>query len=340
MRPARLSILSLLLTSFLVADAKVTQKTQVQFGGVIGSAVNIFGGARAKEGITSEVAVKGNRRISRAGDAAEIVDLSEEKIYNLDYKRKTYKVIGFDEVRKQFEDAREQAEKDAEQSRANSGKKDPNAKEYVVDVDVKPTGKRETINGFDTKQTIVTITIHEKGKTLEQAGGSVLTSDMWLAPRIAAVREVEDFERRYLTKLWGDAGVDLRSLTAILASAPELSKAMKELQKAKIEGTSVRTALSFHTIPDPRVKPENEEEGASASQAAAKAIGGLMNRMKKKKSEEPAQEKNGDKNAEKKAAAPESKGNMLFSSNMEVLSASSSASTSDVAVPADFKRSK
>ena len=336
MRAARLSILSLLLTSFLFADARVTQKTQVQFGGVIGSAVNIFGGSRAKEGITSEVAVKGNRRISRAGDVAEIVDLSEEKIYNVDFKRKTYKVTGFDEVRKQFDDARKQAEKDAEDSRANSGKKDPDAKEYVIDVDVKPTGKRETISGFNTKQTIVTITIHEKGKTLEQAGGSVLTSDMWLAPRIAAVREVEDFERRYITKLWGEAGVDLRSLTAILTSAPELSKAMKELQKAKIEGTSVRTALAFHTIPDPRVKRQDEEEAASASQAATKAIGGLMNRMKKKKSEEPPQEKN----AEKKAKAPESKGNMLFSSSTEVLSASSSASTSDVAVPADFKRSK
>ena len=128
MRTARLSILSLFVTSFLFADAKVTQKTQVQFGGVIGSAVNIFGGARAKEGITSEVALKGDRRISRSGDTAEIVDLKEEKIYNLDFKRKTYKVTTFDEVRKQFEDARNQAVKDADADRGSSGKKDPNAK--------------------------------------------------------------------------------------------------------------------------------------------------------------------------------------------------------------------
>lgn len=326
MRALHLSILSLLITSLLFADAKVTQKTQVQFGGVVGSAVNIFGGSRAKEGVTSDVAVKGNRRISRSGDSAEIVDLGEEKIYAVDYKRKTYKVTTFDELRKQYDEAKKEAEEES-RNRSEKGKKDPNAKEYEVEVDVKPTGKKETINGFDAKQTIVTITIHEKGKKLEQAGGSVLTADMFLAPRIAAVRETEDFERRYITKLWGDAGLDLRSMTAVLASAPELSKAMKKLKDTKIEGTSVRTALTFDVVPDPRVK--QDEEGASSADTAMKAIGGLMNRMKRKKAEEPAE-----------TTAAEKKPNMLFSSKSEVLSASNTATADDVAIPAGFKQTK
>ena len=43
----------------------------------------------------------------------------------------------------------------------------------------------------------MTITVREKGKTLEQSGGMVLTSDMWLAPKIAAMKEIADFDVRY-----------------------------------------------------------------------------------------------------------------------------------------------
>ena len=45
--------------------------------------------------------------------------------------------------------------------------------------------------------------MREKGKTLEQSGGLVMTSDMWLAPKIAAMKEVADFDLRYAQKLAG-----------------------------------------------------------------------------------------------------------------------------------------
>src|SRR5688500_1053854 len=95
-----LFIITLFAASTLLADAKISQKTQVQFGGVLGAAANVFGGRSAKEGVTSEVVVKKNRRVSRAGDTAEIVDLDEEKIYHIDYAKKTYKVTTFAELRK------------------------------------------------------------------------------------------------------------------------------------------------------------------------------------------------------------------------------------------------
>jgi hypothetical protein len=319
-------ILSLSISSLLFADAKVSQKTQVQFGGALGSVVNVFGGKAAREGVESDISVKKNRRSSRTGDMGEIVDLDEEKIYTVDYARKTYKVTTFDEVRKQFKDAMKEAEEEAKSKDSSSAKKDPNAKEYEVDFDVKTTGEKETINGFDTKQTIATITIREKGKKLSEAGGAVMTADMWLAPRIAAMREVEDFEKRYLTKLWGEAGVDMRSMAALLATSPQLSQAMKKFREKQgsLEGTSVRTALTFESIPDPRVKAE-ESESAAPGDAAIKAIGGLMGRMRKK----PAAE-------EAKGTTP--KANVLFKSNNEVLAAG--ATGADVAIPAGFTLKK
>jgi len=40
-----------------------------------------------------------------------------------------------------------------------------------IDFDVKNTGQQKAINGFDTHEAVMTITVREKGKTLEQAGG-------------------------------------------------------------------------------------------------------------------------------------------------------------------------
>ena len=41
------------------------------------------------------------------------------------------------------------------------------------------------------------ITGKEKGKTLEQGGGIVMTSHIWLGPGIPALKEVTDFDQRY-----------------------------------------------------------------------------------------------------------------------------------------------
>ena len=321
-------VLSLFVSTLLFADAKVAQKTRVQFGGALGGVVNVFGGKAAREGVTSDVSVKKNRRSSRTADAGEIVDLDEEKIYTVDYARKTYKVTTFEELRKQFEEAMKESKEEAEESR--SGKKDPNAKEYEVDFDIKATGAKETINGFDTKQTIATVTIREKGKKLSEAGGAVLTADMWLAPRIAAMKEVEEFERRYLRKLWGETGMDMRGMAALLATAPQLSKAMKKLQdnKASLEGSAIRTTLTFESVPDPRARGE-EAEAASPGEAAAKALGGLMGRMRRKPQTEEAE-------APKAGGAKTPAGRVLFTSNSEVLSAG--ATGADVALPAGFTK--
>lgn len=328
-------IVSLFAATTLFADAKLTQKTQVQFGGVLGAAANVFGGRAVKDGITSDVVVKNNRRLARTGDAGEIVDLDEEKIYQIDYAKKTYKVTTFAELRKQFEEAMKEA---ASESKGEKGKKDPDAPEYEVVFDSKTTGSKEEINGYAAKQVIATVTVKEKGKKLEQSGGAVLTADLWMAPRIAAVREHEEFERRYIRKLWGDSGIDLRSMSALAALAPDMSKAMKKFHEnlSSMDGSAVRTVLTFETVPDPRQRAERseeeEDEAASAANQAAKALGGLMNRMRKKPADDSASE---EKPA--KTTAKTKGGSVVFTSTSELLRASGSASAAEVSIPADFK---
>ena len=54
------------------ADVRSDEKTHFQFSGVFGKVVNIFGGKGAREGVTSIVAVKGNRKITMNDNTGQI----------------------------------------------------------------------------------------------------------------------------------------------------------------------------------------------------------------------------------------------------------------------------
>ena len=134
-------------TSIVSADVRSDQRVKFQLGGAIGKLVNMFGGKGAREGVTSIVAVKGNRKATMSDSTGQIIDLTEEKIYDLDIKKKTYKVTTFAELRAEMEKAKREAEKSARESRATNRpsrqsrrEKDPNQKEVEVDFDVKNTG--------------------------------------------------------------------------------------------------------------------------------------------------------------------------------------------------------
>ncbi|HWI19485.1 MAG TPA: hypothetical protein VNT81_17145, partial [Vicinamibacterales bacterium] len=124
----------------LSADIRTDQRVRFQLGGMAGKLVNLFGGKGAREGVTSTVAVKGNRKATMSDSTGQIIDLTEEKVYDLDIKRKTYTVTTFAELRRQMEQAQKDAEKAAREQPAEPGQpreKDPDAKEVEVDFDVK-----------------------------------------------------------------------------------------------------------------------------------------------------------------------------------------------------------
>src|SRR5262245_640192 len=70
------------------ADVRADEKTKLEFAGLMGRMMNMFGGKAAREGVTSMVAVKGDRKATLNDTVGQIVDLSEEKIYDIDVKKK------------------------------------------------------------------------------------------------------------------------------------------------------------------------------------------------------------------------------------------------------------
>ena len=133
------------------ADVRIEERALVKFEGMMGRVVGIFGGKAAREGVKTTTAVKGDRKISMTDTTGQIVDLAEEKVYELDVRRKTYKVTTFADMRRRMEEARKRAEEDARRQQGQGdakaekepeAAKDPNAKEFEVDFNLKETGEK------------------------------------------------------------------------------------------------------------------------------------------------------------------------------------------------------
>jgi len=295
----------------LNADVKTTERISLKFEGTLGRIFSLFGGKDPK---ASTVVVHGDRKASLTDGSGRIVDLSEEKIYDIDARRKTYKVTTFDELRRQLKEAQEEAAKEVEQAGEKPAER--TEPEYEIDFNVKETGATKDMAGHSTRQAIATVTLRQKGKTLEAGGGLVLTSDMWLAPRIAALDEIAEFERKFAEKVYGEmATMSLNQMAALLAMHPGFQKARERLmaEGGKLQGTALLTTLTLESVKNP---------AAEQSESSSQGVGGIAGRLMRRKPE---------------PAGAKAK---VFSSTHEILTIATSASDADVAIPADFKERK
>jgi hypothetical protein len=302
------------------ADVKTRDRTTVKFEGMLGRMFNLFGGGKPAEGST---AVKGTRKATIRENTGQIVDLSEEKVYDLDMKKKTYTVTTFDELRRRMREAREQAKKEAEKEEGKPQEAQKPTREFEIDFDVKDTGQKKQIAGYDAHETIVTITVREKGMTLEQSGGLVMTNDLWLGPKIPQLKELADFDVKYWKALQGPETVAMSAeqMAALVAMFPLVAKASERMQKEgdKLSGTPLDTTMTVESV-----KSKDQLTEAQASSSSNKGGGGLGGLLAKKimKQEPP------------KARST------VVTTHHEVLEVAMSVAAADLAIPADFKEKK
>jgi hypothetical protein len=326
-RTIRCLFVALILVALMVpvsAAVKTEEKTQLKFSGMLGRVVGLFGGKAAKDGVVSTVAVTGQRKARLNDTNGQIIDLSEEKVYDLDLKRKTYTVTTFDELRRRLKEAQAKAQEQAQKADPEEKKKAEQAAQDVdVDFDVKETGQRKSVNGFDARQVVATVTVREKGKTLEDSGGLVLTSDMWLTPTIQTLQEITDFDRRYWEKIAGPMVGDFEQMAAALAMYPFLKNALARLEqeKGKTDGTAVMTTVSVDAV-----KSKEEMAKPESSESAPTSLGGLLGGLGRRGGSKPATENPAR--------------STFMTSTHEVLRVSTDVADADVAIPAGFKERK
>ncbi len=307
----------------LRADVKTQQKSSFKFAGALGGVLNKFGGATTKEGLVTTSAIKGNRKLSISGDSGEIIDLGEEKLYNLDMKGKSYKVVTFAELRAAFEKAKADAEKKKQEMKPEEKQQmEDTAKQYEFDADVKETGQKKNIAGYDTREVILTITAHEKGKKVEESGGFIMATDMWLAPKVAALDELLQFQLKFIKAVYGEAFVaDMTQMASTVAMYPTFKPMAEKMQaeNGKLQGTPVLSTTTFDAVKSAEAMKEAKSQPPPTTGGG---IGGML---------------------AKKMIGPKgevTQRGTVFTSSHEILSVSPTVAAEDVAMPTGFKEKK
>lgn len=313
---------------FLVTSAwggvEVKNKSQVKLGGAMGKVFGMFGGKAARDGIVTTSVVVGNRKLTRTEDTGQIIDLDEEKVYEVNWKKKSYRVMTFEEMRQQMEEAARKLEEQAGQ--ANPEAADDQERQYEVDFELKESGQTRNINGYDCGEVVMTITIREKGKTLED-GGSVMTTHLWLSDDLEGLGEIEEFDRRFAEKMATTLLDSDQQMAMMGAMYPAIKEAFArfEVEKVNVQGSPVLSVITMESVAP---KGQAVESSREESPGLGGMLGGLGRRLGRKKAdEEPAAQ-----------SAPGR--SLLMTINQEVVSVNPGAGPEAVALPAGFKQQK
>jgi hypothetical protein len=303
-----------------VADVKTRDKTQVKLEGFLGRMAGMFGGGRAaRDGITSTNAVKGDRKADLNDTTGRIVDLKEEKVYELDMKDKSYRVTTFEELRRRLREAQERAKRETPkeeqpQQPQETGKPE---RQYEVDFDVKETGQTKSIAGHNAREVVMTVTVREKGKTLEDSGGMVMTANSWMGPVLPALKELAEFEMRYWKAIAPEAsGMSAEQMAAVMAMYPMFKDAMERLKRegSKLEGTPLATTTLVEGVKG------KEQATQQSQQSSGGGLSGMLARRMMKKDEKPRA--------------------TILTITHEILEVTESVAATDVEIPAGFKEKK
>jgi len=256
-----------------------------------------------------------------------IIDLAEEKVYDIDYKRKEYKVTTFAELRKKWQDAQDKAKKDVDDMKAeDKSEMQQQGKQYEVSFDVKQTGQTKEIAGHNTREAILTITVHEKGKSVEDGGGLVMTNDMWIAPKIAQMDEITAFDMKFAKAIYGDVmpNIDAAQMSMLLASYPAFKEMTTKMaaEAKKLEGTPLAVVMTLEAVKSAEQMKSSASTSASGSTSP---VGGLAGRLAARMGPKP------------KAAEQTTK---AFTSSNQTLSIATSVTDADTAIPVGFKEKK
>ena len=284
----------LTLAACLSARADFSYVTTVKStGGMMAGAMN---------GVT-KVYLKGNKMKSDHGDNATIIDFDNQTVTHINNKQKTYTVVGFDAVAGHMDTVKKAGGE--------------------ITIDVKDTGQRKKINGFDAHEVILSMDMDSP--QARQAGMKMrMEMDLWISSGVPGAADAGAFYRRNAAKFpW--------SALATGGSSQNAPSGLAELQRkmATMDGVPVLQVM--------RMKPAgNDAQMAQVQEKVAKACA-QMEAMKAKGGQQATMAE--QMMARMNCSAGAGGGGAIFEATTEASEFSSAAVPESVfAIPAGYKQ--
>ncbi len=337
--------------SLVFADYTYQETTQITGGSLLSmmKMAGAFSSQARKSGdpVVSTVYLKGNRMAKVTADGIEIIDLDKETITHIDPAKKAYTVTTFQQMREQWEQAKQKmAENQAQHPSAPAANPNDDVK-MSFDVKVRKTGVEKQVSGLQASEAILTMTMKATDQKSQQSGSMAVTNDMWMVPEIPGYSEVRDFQKRMAAKLalnMDGSGMDFGKM---LAQNPGASEALVDMGKEmqKLDGVPVKQIVRMGTTANGQPLPAASEAplppdsssampsaGDVAKQGAANMLASRFGIGFGKKKQDPPPAQNANSSTSTQAAA------VLMESETTTSNFSSAAvDPSHFDVPAGYK---
>ena len=183
---------------------------------------------RVTDSVLSTVSIQGNRMMRKTTDEATVTDLDKQTITRISFTDKVYSVTTFEQLKQQMA---------AMAEKMNS--RNPKQAAPTFDVKIDETGQKKEIDGANTHEVKMIITVSVKDESSGNQGAMNMISDMWIAPHVSGYDEVRDFHKRMAETLGWVPGDNP------MMSRPDMAKAMAEMYKAgaKLDGMPLASVM-------------------------------------------------------------------------------------------------
>jgi hypothetical protein len=277
---SHLVVLFAMTASILPADFSYEQNARIT-GGALAGAMKVAAvfSKQAREPIRSTIAVKGDRMLHLSATHASIIDLNKETITSIDFQKKTWSVMTFAEM----EQAMRQMSEKMKEKQSDADMK--------FKVSVNPTGQTKDINGMPAKEMIMKLEMEMTDPKTGQQGSMIVTTDMWLAPKVPGYDEIRQFYQKMAAKIAWMPGQTMGM------GRPDIAKGMVEITKeaGKLDGMPVYETIRMGgngteaQAAAPGAQPKQQQQ-PSAGSALGSALGGRLGLGRKKKPSDEQQQ--------------------------------------------------
>jgi hypothetical protein len=260
----------------LFADFSYDESTQMTGGSLLpmmrmASAFS-KSGRKMTEPVLSTTSIQGNRMVRKDPDSSTIIDLDKQTITTINFPKKSYSVVTFEQLKQQMAAMSEKMHS-----------KNANQPTPSFDVKIEDTGKTKTVNGNNAHETKMTMTMSAKDASSGAQGGMDVVSDMWIAPGVAGWSEARDFQRRMAERLnWTPGGNPM-------LNRPDMANALAEYYKqgSKLDGmpvaTTIRMGANLQGLQtasgQPASNPDTQTAAAPPPTSPTEALAGALGRF-------------------------------------------------------------